>query len=58
MPAVNGSNRNRGASLDWAHANSPSLIGAMMGAIGGAIEQHEAERAERGGAGTAWVAGK
>ena len=58
MPAVNGSNRNRGASLDWAHSNSPRFIGAMMGAIGGAIQQHEAERAERGGGGTAWVPGK
>jgi limonene 1,2-monooxygenase len=58
MPAVNRSNRNRAASLDWAHSNSPRFIGAMMGAIGGAIAQHEAERAERGGEGTAWVPGK
>jgi limonene 1,2-monooxygenase len=55
MPAVNDLNRNRGASLDWAHANSQRFIGAMLGAIGGAIQEHEAERAERGGAGTAWV---
>ncbi|MCA9513252.1 MAG: LLM class flavin-dependent oxidoreductase [Myxococcota bacterium] len=57
MPAVNGSNRNRAASLDWAHANAGTFIPAMLGGIQGAIEQHEKERAERGGAGTAWVGG-
>jgi limonene 1,2-monooxygenase len=53
MPAVNGANRARGESLDWAHANSPRFIGAMMGGIAKAVEAHESERAETG-SGTAW----
>jgi limonene 1,2-monooxygenase len=53
MPAVNGANRARGESLDWAHANSQRFIGAMMGGIAKAVEDHEAERAERG-QGTGW----
>ena len=56
VPAVNDANRNRAASLDWAHANAGTFIPAMMGGMQGAIAQHEEERAERGGAGTAWVA--
>jgi len=55
MPAVNRMNRNRGASLDWAKANSGKFIGAMFQGIGGAIQQYEDERKKRGGAGTAWV---
>ena len=53
MPAVTGANRARGESLDWAHANSQTFIGAMMGGIAKAVEDHEAERAERG-QGTTW----
>lgn len=54
MPAVNGANRARAASLDWAQENSGTFIPAMAGAIGQAIHEHESERAERGGRGTAW----
>ncbi|MCH2171744.1 LLM class flavin-dependent oxidoreductase [Myxococcota bacterium] len=57
MPAVNRSNANRTASLDWAHANSERFVGAMAGAIGKAIEEHESERVERDGSGTAWTRG-
>jgi limonene 1,2-monooxygenase len=53
IPAVTGANLARGESLDWAHANSQRFIGAMMGGIVKAVEDHEAERAERG-QGTAW----
>jgi len=53
MPAVTGANHARGESLDWAHANSQRFIGAMIGGIAKAVEDHEAERAERG-QGTAW----
>jgi limonene 1,2-monooxygenase len=53
MPAVNGANRARGESLDWAHANSQRFVGAMMGGIAKAVEDHEAERGERE-QGTAW----
>ena len=54
MPAINHSNRHRRASLDWAHADSQRFVGAMVGGIGKAIEEHEAERMQRGGKGTAW----
>jgi len=57
VPAVNGANRNRAESLDWAHANAGTFIPAMLGGIQGAIEQHEQERAERRGAGVAWTPG-
>jgi len=57
MPAVNRANAPRHASIDWASANAPRFIGAMVGAIGTAIAQHEQERSERGGKGTAWGAG-
>src|SRR5688572_582259 len=53
MPAVTGANAARSESLDWAHANSQRLIGAMMGGIAKAVEDHEAERTARG-RGTAW----
>ena len=53
MPAVNGMNRGRSDSLDWAHHNSAKFIGAMMGGISKAIEDHQTERAERG-EGTVW----
>ena len=53
MPAVTGANAARGESLVWAHANSQRFIGAMIGGIAKAVEDHEAERAERG-QGTAW----
>jgi limonene 1,2-monooxygenase len=53
MPAVTGANLARGESLDWAHANSQRFIGAMMGGIAKAVEDHETERAERG-QGTTW----
>ena len=56
-PAVNGSNTARGASLDWAHANSQTFIPAMMGGIQKAVEEHEKERAETG-EGTAWNPGQ
>ena len=56
MPAVNRANAARHASIDWAQANSGRFIGAMIGAIGTAIQQHEQERAARGGQGTAWGA--
>jgi limonene 1,2-monooxygenase len=48
MPAVNGMNRGRGDSLDWAHDNSSKFIGAMLGGISKAIEDHQTERSERG----------
>jgi limonene 1,2-monooxygenase len=54
MPAVNRANAPRHASIDWASANAPRFIGAMVGAIGSAIAQHEQERSERGGKGIAW----
>jgi len=57
MPAVNRANAPRHASIDWASANAPRFIGAMVGAIGTAIAQHEQERSERGGKGTAWGTG-
>ena len=53
MPAVNGANRARGDSLDWAHGNSQKFMGAMMGGIQKAVADHEAERAEKGD-GVAW----
>jgi limonene 1,2-monooxygenase len=53
MPAVNGANRARGDSLDWAHANSEKFMGAMLGGITKAVQDHEAERAEKG-EGTSW----
>jgi len=53
MPAVTGANTARAESLDWAHANSQRFIGAMMGGIAKAVEDHDAERAERG-QGTTW----
>ena len=53
MPAVTGANLARRESLDWAHANSQRFIGAMMGGIAKAVEDHEAERAQRG-QGTGW----
>jgi limonene 1,2-monooxygenase len=56
MPAVNGSNQARGASLDWAHGNSGKFRGAMMGGIAKAVTDYEAERAQKG-AGTAWAPG-
>ncbi len=55
-PAVNRSNRARAASLDWAHENSGRFIGAMMGGISKAIEEHESERSARG-EGTGWATG-
>jgi limonene 1,2-monooxygenase len=54
MPAVNRANAPRHASIDWASANSGRFIGAMVSAIGTAIQQHEQERSERGGQGTSW----
>ena len=54
MPAVNRANAPRHASIDWASANSGRFIGAMVSAIGTAIDQHEQERQERGGQGVAW----
>ena len=53
IPAVNGMNRARGDSLDWAHDNSGKFIPAMMGGIAKAVGEYETERAERG-KGTAW----
>jgi len=55
IPAINGMNRNRTRSLEWASKNAGRFIPAMMGGITNAIADHEKERAERG-AGTAWVA--
>jgi limonene 1,2-monooxygenase len=55
IPAINGMNRNRGRSLDWARRNTGTFIPAMLGGITKAISEHEQERAERGGAGTAWA---
>jgi limonene 1,2-monooxygenase len=54
MPAVNRANAPRHASIDWASENAPRFIGAMVGAIGTAIQQHEQEREARGGKGIAW----
>ncbi len=55
LPALNRANAPRGASLDWAHANSARFIGAAGAAIGAEIQKHEQERAARGGQGTAWT---
>jgi len=57
VPQVRGLNRNRHASIDWAHANSERLVGAIGAAIGKAIAEHERERAQRGGKGVAWSGG-
>lgn len=57
MPEINGMNRNRKRSMEWARRNSGRFIPAMMGGITNAIADHEKERAERGGSGTAWVPG-
>ena len=56
MPAINGANQARADSLKWAHRNSERFIPAMLGGISKAVEEHEKERAERGG-GTAWANG-
>jgi limonene 1,2-monooxygenase len=55
MPEINGSNRNRRRSMTWASKNSGTFIPAMLGGITSAIADHEKERAERGGSGTAWT---
>jgi limonene 1,2-monooxygenase len=55
MPAVNGDNRARSASLELANEKSGTLIPQLMDALGAATAQHEAERKDRGGRGTAWV---
>jgi hypothetical protein len=34
-------------SRDWAAANRPELIGAAINAVGKAISDHKAERAEK-----------
>jgi len=57
MPEINGMNRNRRRSMEWARTNSGRFIPAMMGGITNAIADHEKERAERGGSGTAWGPG-
>ena len=43
--------------MEWARTNSGRFIPAMMGGITNAIADHEKERAERGGSGTAWGPG-
>ncbi len=55
VPAVNGDNRARTASLELADEKSGTLIPQLMDAIGAATAEHEAERKDRGGRGTAWV---
>ena len=56
MPAVNDVNRYRKRSMEWATKNAATFMPALQGGIQKAIEEHERERGERGGAGTQWVA--
>ncbi|MEZ4354882.1 MAG: LLM class flavin-dependent oxidoreductase [Myxococcota bacterium] len=56
MPALNDLNRNRRRSMAWATRNAATFMPALAGGIQKAIEEHERERADRGGAGTQWVA--
>lgn len=58
IPAVNDANRFRKRSMEWATKNASTFMPAMAGGIQKAIEQYEADRAERGGEGTAWVEGR
>ena len=44
MPKFQDLNLNRDASLDWAHTNRESFIGAAMAAVGSRIAQHIAEK--------------
>ena len=57
IPAINGMNRNRERSLDWACKHSSEMMPAMMGGIQKAIAEHEAERSDRG-EGVAWETGE
>ena len=56
IPAINGMNRNRKRSLDWASENHGTFIPAMMGGITNAIAEHEKETADKGG--TVWTPGQ
>lgn len=56
IPAINGMNRNRNRSLDWASENHGTFIPAMMGGITNAIAEHEKETADKGG--TVWTPGQ
>ena len=54
MPEINRTNRNRHESLEWFSRNSELIVGSLRDALGKAIQDHEAERAARGGEGVAW----
>ena len=56
MPAVNGSNRFRHSSMEWASKNAGTFMPALVGGIQKAIEEYETDRADKGGEGTQWVA--
>ncbi len=47
MPAFQGSAERAVRSRDWAAANRPQFIGAAINAVGKAISDHKAERAEK-----------
>ncbi len=55
MPEIHRSNANRHASLEWCSQHSGQVVGALRGALGKAIQEHEDERAARGGEGVAWA---
>jgi limonene 1,2-monooxygenase len=57
MPAVNDSNRERKASLEFAEDKSDTLIPALTNALGAAVSEHERERAARG-EGISWVSNR
>ena len=44
MPAVNGVNANREASIEWAAANRPRFIGEAQAAVGARIARHIGEK--------------
>ncbi len=57
MPALNRANSPRVRSMAWATKNAGTFMPAFGAGIQQAIEDHEKERALRGGKGTQWVAG-
>jgi limonene 1,2-monooxygenase len=57
MPALNRANAARERSMAWATKNAGTFMPAFGVGIQQAIEDHEKERAARGGQGTQWVKG-
>src|SRR5690606_16740400 len=47
LPHFDGSARRPAESKDWVAENRPQMIGAAMGAIGSAIQQHAEEKAAK-----------